>query len=369
MIALPKVDYFDPKRRPEPVTDEYVEALRSLCDRVLDEKQARFAASVMHLGGVFTSEQAGVWLDQHKPGWDQDGEGEPELRRKQGRTRFLQSLFRKYGVKNRPSRLASTHQLPSGGQFAHLGSRPAYEAVGLGGSRYRRVPPVQTAMQRLLLYDYVLETMETGSNRNSDQAAGRWTWYGEANQKLALFDALGVARDALPSRDYTSQAPGGVTTRRYFVDHVPVGVASWKLCFPFVFREDRTVDAAVSRLEAYGPLWAALRRMGLWVQVVIVGQYGDRADWDGRMRKYVSAPSRNDRERLANRVERYLIERFGKDDNGVAVVRAYGGEQGATARLRELEKGLSRLAVSREVMALEVWNSKRLSEPSWAGGA
>ena len=350
-----QADYFDPKRRPLPVLPEHVGALQEFSENALDEDQARFAATVMHLGGVFTAEQAGVWLDGHRPGWD-TGDGERDQRRKQCRTRFLQGLFLEYGSKHGRSRLASTHQVPSGGQFAHFGSRPAYQAVGLGGSRYRRLPPVQTVMQRLLLYDYVLDT--------GDQ----WTWYAEMHQKLALFDTLGISRDALPSRDYASDRPGGGTTRQWFVDHLPVGVASWKLCFPFVFRERRTVDSAVSRLQSYGKLWAALRRMGLWVQVVIVGQYGD-PDWEGRMGRYVSAPSRDDRQRLVNRVERYLIERFRGDDNAVAVLRAYGGEGGACARLRELEKSLPRLAVGSEAMAVEVWNSGRMSQDVWGAGA
>ena len=365
-----QADYFDPKKRPAPVTDEHIAALRAFCEGALSESLASFAASVMHLGGVFTSGQVAAWLDANAPGWDV-GEGDPKLRRKQARSRFVQSLFREYGPKKRLSRLASTHQLPGGGQFAHLGSRRAYEAVGVGGSRYRRLPPVQTALQRLLLYDYVLQTMErsVAAGPGGSTEAGRWTWYGAMDQKLALFDALGVPRDALPARDYHGEGAGGGTTRRWFVDHLPVGVASWKLCFPFVFREERTVDAAVSRLEPYGPLWAALRRMGLWVQVVIVGQYGDRGDWERRVRKYVAPPSRDDRVRLANRVERYLIERLGDAGDGAPVLRAYGGAPGARARLRDLEQNLPRLAVGSEAMAVEVWNSKRMSDQAWSSGA
>ena len=356
MIAMGQADYFDPERRPPPVTDAHVDALRAFCEGGLDLMQASFAASVMHLGGVFTSQQAAVWLDAHKPGWD-DGDGDRRLRRKHARNRFLQSLFLEYGSKKRVTRLASTHQLPGGGQFAHLGSRRAYEAVGVGDSRFRRLPPVQTALQRLLLHDYVLQTMN------------RWTWYGAMDQKLALFDALGVPRDALPSRDYCGEGAGGGTTRRWFVDHLPLGVASWKLCFPFVFREERTVEAAVSRLDPYCPLWAALRRMGLWVQVVIVGQYGDKGDWERRVRKYVVQPSRDDRERLANRVERYLIERLRAEADGVAVLRAYGGDPGARARLRDLEPAPSPPAVGSQAMAVEVWNSQRVSDQAWSSGA
>ncbi len=350
-------DYFDPRRRPPAVADVHLDRLVSFCEGGLDRNQARFAASVMHLGGVFTSGQAGAWLDAQVSGWD-SGEGERASLRKHGINRFLQSLFREYGSTRRPTRLASTHRMPAGGQFAHLGSRPAYEAVGLGESRYRRLPPAPTAMQRLLLHDYVLQT------------GSRWTWYGATDQKLALFDALGVARDVLPSRDYRGEGPGGGTTRRWFVDHLPVGVgASWKLCFPFVFCEERTVGAAVSRLQPYGRLWAALRAMGLWVQVVIVGQYGDPGDWERRVDRYVDPPSRDDRERLANRVERYLIERLDGAADGAAVLRAYGGRPGAQARLRDLEKSLARLAAGPEAMAVEVWNSERLSQPAWARAA
>ena len=85
------------------------------------------------------------------------------------------------------------------------------------------------------------------------------------------------------------------------------------------------------------------------------------------MRRYVAPPSRDDRERLANCVERYLIERFRAEADGVAVLRAYGGEPGACRRLRDLERSLPRLAVGSEAMAVEVWNSQRLSQQAVVG--
>ena len=210
-------------------------------------------------------------------------------------------------------------------------------------------------MQRLLLHDYAVETSD------------RWTWYGATPQKLAVFDALGFDRDLLPAYDYPGKGPAGGVTRRYFVDHLPLGVASWKLCFPFVFFEDRTVDAARFRLKQYRRLWAALRSMGLWVQVVVVGVRGDGGDWRRRLGDYVAPPGGGDRARLADTVERYLIERFEADGCG-PVLRAYGGAAGARARARELERGPGPAEGARGAMAVEVWLSERLSTGAWAAG-
>ena len=350
---MPPADYFDPARRPPAVADEHVERLVAYSEGGLDRNQARFAASVMHLGGVFTSQQAARWLDLHARGWDA-GEGDAACRRRSGRLRFLQDLFREYGARRRPSRLAVKHELAGAAPFAHFGSKPAYAAVGLENSRYRRLPPLPTAMQRLLVHDYILETGD------------RWTWYGATPQKLALFDALGVSRDVLPGRDYAPRSAtpgsGAGVARRWFVDHVPVGVASWKLCFPFVLSEEGTVESAVARLRPYKRLWAALRALGLWVQVVVVGRSADTGDWERRVERYVSPPTGADRARVAAAVERYLLARFAAD--GVErVLRAYGGSSSARARLRELDQALGRAPAEGGAMAVEVWFSERLPAP------
>ena len=351
---MPSVDYFDPQRRPPPVAGEHIERLLAFCEGGLDRNQAKFAAWVMHIGGVFTADQAAAWLDVETPGWDA-GEGDAAVIRRNGRTRFLQSLFREYGSKQRPTRFAATRQMRGGGQFAHVGSKPAYAAVGLENSRYRRVPPLGTAMQRLLLHDYALETLD------------RWTWYGSTEQKVALFDGLGVKPDVFPARAYGDPREDVGTSTRYFPDHLPVAVGGWKVCFPFVFYEDRTVEAGVARLEPYRPLWAALRALGLWVQIVIVGRYGDRGDWERRVAPYVDPPAGEDRGRVADQVERYLIERFEADGLG-PVLQAYGGAPGARDRARELERGLGAKPGEGGAMAVEVWLSERLSQGAWAPG-
>ena len=356
---MPPADYFDPERRPAAVADEHVERLVAYSEGGLDRNQARFAASVMHLGGVFTSKQAARWLDVHARGWDA-GEGDAASRRRSGRLRFLQDLFREYGARRRPSRLAVKHELAGGAPFGHFGSKPAYAAVGLENSRYRRLPPLPTVVQRLLVHDYILETCD------------RWTWYGATPQKLALFDALGVSRDVLPGRDYAPRsavaAAGAGVTRRWFVDHVPVGVAGWKLCFPFVFSEEGTVASAVARLRPYKRLWAVLRALGLWVQVVDRGPvrgHGGLGAAGGAVRERLP-PARTGRAR-SDAVERYLLARFAAD--GVEpVLRAYGGSSGARARLRELDQALGRAPAQGGAMAVEVWLSERLSAPGWRGG-
>ena len=119
MAASP--DYFDPARRPQPVSPpRSVSALLSLCENGISSPQAECAASVMSTGGVFTGPQAEVWLDACVPGWSADPA--PNARRDY-RTKFLRPLFnpRFRGGKA----LVSTHAVGRGRNFAHFYYKPA----------------------------------------------------------------------------------------------------------------------------------------------------------------------------------------------------------------------------------------------------
>ncbi len=339
-------DYFDPVRRPPGVPPGAEGALAALCGEGISREQAAFAAFVMSVAGVFTGPQADSWLDTFVPGWAADEAGHV---RRECRNRFLRPLFhpRFRGGKA----LVSTHGIGRGREFAHFHYKGAYRVLGNPDSRYRRRPGPGVILQRLLLLDFVLEHLPG------------LTWYGSMQQKLALFDALGVPRDALPSRRYESGG-GAPPTTQYFVDTMPIGVGDWRLVFPVAFADDRTVAAALKRLESYAALWRELRRLGLLVEVGVVLQRIDAGEWTRRAGTYAHGETPADRERLLDQVERYLIERLSQNGEP-AVERTYGGPAGVSRRLADLRANLGAPAPRGEPMATDVWFADRFSTGAW----
>ncbi len=339
-------DYFDAARRPPSYPVDAPANLVALCGGAISRDQARFLVHVMYLGGLFTAAQAEAWLAAHVAGW---GDGRDADGRCGDRQRFLESLFL---PRWRGSSLAETRSLAGGAarSYAHCACRKVYEAVGIPHSRYRRRVSAQVAMQRLLVFDFILDHHDG------------WAWYGASRQKLDLFGALGVPVDLLPQRVYTNDA--GQRTQRFFVDHLPIGVRGWKLVFPFAFCEDRTAAAAVARLDPYKPLWSALRAQGLCVHVVVVGQVADAPEWRRRLAAFEELPGPGDRRRLFDRVETYLLERF-LEAGDAGVRRAYGGGDAAQARVRSLKAGFAESPSGDGVMSLTAWRSERFSSHAW----
>ena len=142
----------DPGDRRDTVASWRVEALRAAPEGAsfLPDTVAAFAAHVMLHGGVFTGGQVDAWLESHDPRWPR---GKSEQARCSYRQRFTQSFFTP-----RFAGRAFAHLLrfPGGAQFGHFWSRPAYRAIGVENSRYRRTVAASLIMQRLLGYDYVL---------------------------------------------------------------------------------------------------------------------------------------------------------------------------------------------------------------------
>ena len=340
-------DYFDPARRPQPVAPGSVSGLLSLCDNGISTSQAEFAAFVMSTGGVFTGPQAEVWLDACVSGWSPDSA--PNVRRDY-RTKFLRPLFhpRFRGGKS----LVSTHSVGRGRNFAHFYYKPAYAVLGNSDSRYRRLPNGSVILQRLLLLDYVLQHYQGV------------TWYGSMKQKMAFFDSLQIDHSLLPSRRYEAKAAVPATTV-YFVDSMPIGVSDWRVVFAVALADDRTVIASIKRLTAYEPLWAELRRRGLFVHVGIVLQRVDGGEWQRRVSNYVHSPTVEDRRRLVDTVERYLIDRL-VETGEPALARTYGGDAGVSNRCRLLESKVAPLPLHTEPMAVDVWFAERFSAGPWA---
>ena len=144
---------------------------------------AWFAAHSMLHGGLFSGLQVDQWLRTHDRRWPLEKSADAQA---SYRKRFVQPYFTAR-FSGRP--FAHSVRFPGGATFAHFWSRPAYRAVGVENSRYRRTAPSRLVMQRLLAYDYVLERPDLG-------------WIGDSGEKLQLFDALGVPRDELPHKWY-----------------------------------------------------------------------------------------------------------------------------------------------------------------------
>ena len=340
-------DYLDPLRRPPSVASSAVDGILALCDNAITRDQASFAAFVMSTGGVFTGPQAESWLDCHVPSWCEDPS--PGVRREL-RTRFLRPLFhpRFRGAKA----LVETHGVGRGRDFAHFYYKPAYGALGNPDSRYRRCPNPSVILQRLLLLDFVLTHLDGVS------------WYGSMKQKLAVFDSFGIGRESLPYRRYEPKRKGEAATTRYFVDSMPLGVSDWRVVFPVAFADDRTVDAATKRLRAYHALWRELRSRGLFVEVCVVLQRTDRAEWRRRVGAEVHPETLGDRQRLLDHLEHYLIERVA-DTGSEQLHGTYGGADGVRNRLSLLSSKLAAPADRGEPMAVDVWFADRFSVGSW----
>ena len=348
-MAGSHADYLDPALRPPAVPQEGVRALQQLCDPPISLAHAQFAAFTMYNGGVFLGSQVTDWLDVYQPSWCPDTD--PKVRF-DWRQRWLRDLFTpSFG---RDSRLVSTKALGGvdGRDFAHFAYSTAYAKLGIHGSRYRRCAFAGLALQRLLLLDYVFSHLVG------------YTWYGATHQKERLFTALGFTQAEFPHLDFESKKTGEVT-RRYFTDHMPIGLAEWKLTFPIAIADDRTVEASFSKIRAYKKLWAALRRKGFYVHVALVLQRLDPGVWARRVAEYPVPPTTEDRRRTADSMERYLIERL-RLLRDPALERTYGGAQGVKDRLAELDQALGDPISESGPMAIDIWYADRLSQGAWS---
>ena len=278
-------DCFDSSSRPHPVPRSTRKALMAMFPDGFNENQLAFAATVMQTGGVFTVEQAVRWVERRFPGWAKQLN---EQQRKSRVTAWLQPLF---PPEESGAAMATMHQLGRPGrEFAHCGHERAYEAIGMGGARWRRLGAMPATMRRLLVLDYVVESdspfvyeqlKEDFPPRTSPRQRGWegwseedawWRFCGIPAQKLALHDHLKIDRGALPWRDYYPPVSTEGAARRCFVDHVALGVGDRRHVFVVPFHHDPTAAALTAVLWSYQPLWAALQRKGRHVDVIIVGR-------------------------------------------------------------------------------------------------
>ena len=360
----------DPASRRPTVSPERVSRLRTSPDsaKPLSVYVAQFSVHCMLHGGVFSGLQVEQWLRCNDQRWPSDKSAEAQHGY---RKRFLHPVFTPR-FSNRP--MAATLRFQQGATFAHFSSKPAYQAIGLPDSRFRRTGAMPLVMQRLLAYDFVVERPDLG-------------WIGEQAHKLEFFDALGVDRAVLPQRRYKAgDAPGVSAAARgrasgqvpedrlvWFPDNVPIGYGPWRSIFVFPC-QPQTSTSVESRVREYKRLWSALRQRGIRVSVVFVVRGQGSVPGLSTLLKDLPAPAdSDDRERVISQVERHVLEHAPQSLGARmdALYRTVGLSTGA--RVRQLDKFLAAPAApsapagraKEGVMDVMCFVAERLSAERW----
>ena len=309
----PPPPHLDPASRPPTVS---AAAARRLSAEGIGPLQARFAAEVMFLGGVFLPTQVDTWLLHHQPDYSSDLTPQQQL---SYRTHFLQDLFRAQG---RRLPVAKRYRLPDPEvEYGRMASRYYYTLLGQPNSRYARESTTQMVVNRLLLYDYVVTRPDLA-------------WYGSEDRKKKLFLALDIDSDAWPSTRFGSRRSGAPSTVRYFADHQPIGLGEWAVYFPFAGVFDRQGGLA-QVVAGYAGLFDALRRRGFAPVLVFCAKAGAYVP----MRRLPEAlPFRShDHTAFVDALVRYLYRLAYASEDDV-LLDAHGGRRTVAARCDELRR-------------------------------
>ena len=263
------------------------------------EAKAEWTALVCLHSGVFTRAQCARFMDAH-----------PEQVR-----RAVHALIDR--------RVASEETEPgiAGiGRVCRIFSRPVYRALGAEHIRHRRGASTEVLMRRLLSLDYVIEHTDL-------------PWLPTEREKVVAFEALGIERSLLPARVYRGAAGH---TRRYFPVKLPVALDPARALFVYAEPGHDTAAALRSWGRAHRPLWRALAKLDLSVEVVAVARSGRELERARRVIAGWAEPAGPDepdpaiREELA-RIERAILQ------GDVDVLEELGGLQAALKRSIELE--------------------------------
>ena len=145
-----------------------------------------------------------------------------------------------------------------GARAVHITHKPIYRALGIENVKHRRGKHAATPvlMRRLLSLDYLIERPTLG-------------WLPTEDDKVQRFEALGIDRGTLPSRNYGP--PGTPQVPRYFDLKFPLAVDEPTTTFVYVDAGHATDSELRSWGAAHAPLWAALRARTFAVHVVAIG--------------------------------------------------------------------------------------------------
>ena len=322
-VLQPPSPYLDPARRPPGLPPDRV---RAFVDLGYDEDLARFAVHVMYMGGVFLPEHTDFWLESNTVDFDLEVDARP---RQSIRNAFLRPLFRDW---NHIRAVAKAYRLNSvdSQQYGRLDSRYHYKLIGLPYSRYSRATNEQLVVARLMLYDYIV--------RHPDV-----TWYGSTDQKKDLFASLQVPQKFWPYHTFTSSKPGVPSTKVYFFDHQPVGLADWHFVFPFAAVMDRSPANLFGLVDTHKPLFSCLRSRGFAVTLVLCFKKG--ASLPPGVDRYFRAQVPADRLAHVETVWQYLLG-LALEFQDEGILAAQGGHDGLRARHRESLARMSQLSPS-----------------------
>ena len=236
---------------------------------------------------------------------------------------------------------------PFGGsklRLCRIAARPLYRALGAEHLRHRREASAEVTLRRLLSLDYVLDRLDA-------------PWLPTEAEKVSALAAAGVPQDVLPGRLYQG---AGHATRRRFVHKLPLAFDAQRATFVFVQAEDVTEAGVRTWGGQHAALWAVLRERGCAVEAVVAGRDPARLAEAGRIldgwtRPPAPAPAAPEPDAENGAIRRAVAA------GDLAALEAYGGLNGALARLRELAAG--RAAAGRAQPAIDAgrtWRSRRV---------
>ena len=230
----------DAQATPSPVT---VPTLQDRADQLAafgwTGREAEWIALVALHSGVFTRSQCGVYFEA--------GDDRKRI------ARFVHALIdQQLAIED------ARAIFPGGARAVHITNKPIYRALGIENVKHRRGKHAATPvlMRRLLSLDYLIERPTLG-------------WLPTEDEKVQRFEALGIDRGTLPSRNYGP--PGTPQVPRYFDLKFPLAVDEPTTTFVYVDAGHATDSELRSWGAAHAPLWAALRARTFAVHVVAIG--------------------------------------------------------------------------------------------------
>ena len=204
--------------------------------------------------------------------------------------------------------------------------RSLYRALGAEHVRHRREASPAVVLRRLLSLDYVVE-------RPGEP------WLATEAEMVSALQAAGAPERALPRRVYRGRRD---SRTRYFAHKLPVALDAERATFVFVQAEDVTPAGVRTWGEAHASLWAALRAGGRAVEVVVVGRDPERlaaaepvlAAWTKTAAPAGAAAGGTEAARAAKAEFAKIQAAVARGD--LVALEAYGGINGALARMRDL---------------------------------
>ncbi len=238
---------------------------------------------------------------------------------------------------------------PLGGsklRLCRIAARPLYRALGAEHVRHRREASAEVTLRRLLSLDYVLDHLDA-------------PWLPTEAEKVAALGAAGVPRHVLPGRLYQGAAEA---TRRHFVHKLPLALGAGRATFVFVQAEDATETGVRTWGAQHAALWAALGEKGCAVEAVVAGRDPARLAEAGRvLDAWTRAPRANRAQPEAAAESGAIRKAVAAGD--LAALEAWGGLNGALARLREIAQGGADTHRPRPAVTDgRTWRSRRVPE-------